>query len=308
MYVFCRDRDSNIPNVVAAVDCVVLEMHVPRSTKFKDEEQTNISSQFCRKGYFAVTLLAFVDAHMRFLSASITCGSSSHDSTQFAASNLGHLLSLPKAQGGIGTEWVVLGDDAFKALPHVMTPFQKQWLTNEQKNFNYCLSKLRSCVERAFGLWKGKWGIFWRPLRVSQINIPKVVEVTCRLHNLCINRHVSDNLEDFVVADDVFWRRTCSDAVRAKYIRSGRSLPEAPQAQPPVRYADAASINGIIHGVPSAEGMRRLRKEAMNAIAAKGVMRRISRLPPKVHRVAVTNAQGSVRVVGDLSDAHCASP
>ncbi len=185
-----RDRDDNVPNVVAAVDAVVLEMRAPTSTRLRDKKQTNISSQYCRKGFFATTMLAFVDANMRFLSISINCGSSSHDSTLFGCSEMGQLLSKPSSQGGIDSKWVVAGDDAFKTLPHVMTPYQKQWPTNEQKNFNYCLSKLRVAVECAFGLWKGKWGIFWRPLLVQQQNIAKLVEVTARLHNLAINRCV----------------------------------------------------------------------------------------------------------------------
>ncbi len=140
-----RDRDDNVPNVVAAVDAVVLEMRAPTSTRLRDKKQTNISSQYCRKGFFATTMLAFVDANMRFLSISISCGSSSHDSTLFGCSEMGQLLSKPSPQGGIDSKWVVAGDDAFKTLPHVMTPYQKQWLTNEQKNFNYCLSKLARC-------------------------------------------------------------------------------------------------------------------------------------------------------------------
>jgi transposase len=186
------DKGSNIPNVVAAVDCVILQMRAPTRALFKDKEttQTNISSQYCRKGFFATTVLAFVDARMRFLSFSINCGSSSHDSTVFACSKMGNILSRSKAAGGLDPKWVVVGDDAFKTMPHVMTPYQKTWLTPDQKNFNYELSKLRSVVECAFGVWKGKWGIFWRPLLVNQKNIAKLVEVTARLHNLCINRYV----------------------------------------------------------------------------------------------------------------------
>ena len=183
-----HDRDDNIPNVVAAVDCIVFEMRAPTRSKVTDRRQSNVSSHFCRKGFFATTVLAFVDSKMRFLSVSINCGSSSHDSTNFGCSRMGHLLSKSKAEGGIDPKWVILGDDAFKQLPHVMTPFQKQYLSPEHKNFNYCLSKQRCVVECAFGLWKGKWGIFWRPLVVKQRNIRKLVEVTARLHNLCINR------------------------------------------------------------------------------------------------------------------------
>jgi hypothetical protein len=296
------DRDDNIPNVVAAVDCAVLQMRAPPRAPFKDKDkrQTNVSSEYCRKGFFGTTVLAFVDAHMRFLSISITCGSSSHDSTMFEASKMGRLLTKPKGEGGIDNKWVVLGDDAFKAVPHVMTPFQKTWLTPQQKNFNYCLSKLRSTVECAFGLWKGKWGIFWRPLQVNKKNIRKLVEVTARLHNLCINRKVSDNLADFVVADDIFWQRTCSDAVRAKYRKRGRLPPPPAPANAEADFADAATVAQIMEGVPTPEGMRLLRRQAMERIENSGTVRRIARSAAKRARIRANVHDAEQQHIGDV--------
>ena len=91
-----------------------------------------------------------------------------------------------------------------------MSPFAGHTLTPPQRNFNYHVSLLRCIVERAFALWKGKWGIFWRPLRVAQTNIKHVVEVTARLHNFCIDRNCSTNPDDYAVYDDIFWTRTSS--------------------------------------------------------------------------------------------------
>ena len=82
-----------MPNVVAAVDSVVFETTAPQATPFdpenKDAPTSAIGAAFNRKGFFAVTVLAFVDAHMRILSLSMSCQSSSHDSTLFQASELG---------------------------------------------------------------------------------------------------------------------------------------------------------------------------------------------------------------------------
>ena len=81
-----------VPNVVAAVDSVVFETIAPTAHPFdedKNKPTSSIGASFNRKGYFAVTVLAFVDAHMRILSLSMSCQSSSHDSTLFQASNLG---------------------------------------------------------------------------------------------------------------------------------------------------------------------------------------------------------------------------
>lgn len=34
----------------------------------------------------------------------------------------------------------------------------------------------------------GRWGIFWRPLRVKVCIIPLIITVACKLHNICIDR------------------------------------------------------------------------------------------------------------------------
>lgn len=104
-----------VPNVVAAVDSVVFETIAPQAlahdAKEPNANTTAIGSAFnrqryfpitvlafvdahmrifYRKGYFAVTVLAFVDAHMRILYLSMSCQSSAHDSTLFQASELGY--------------------------------------------------------------------------------------------------------------------------------------------------------------------------------------------------------------------------
>ena len=54
----------------------------------------------------------------------------------------------------------------------------------------------RQVVERAFGLLVARWGIFWRPLRVSVDKIPLVIRVCCKLHNICIDRFSEKHLPD----------------------------------------------------------------------------------------------------------------
>ena len=78
-------KGAIIPNVVASVDSVVLQRKAPVASK-----ERNVAGNFCRKGYFATTMLAFVDAAGRFLHISISCASSSHDSTLFGSVTLAH--------------------------------------------------------------------------------------------------------------------------------------------------------------------------------------------------------------------------
>ena len=114
------DISPAIPHVVAAVDSVIFERIAPTATALDDPQQTAIGSQFCRKGYFGVTVLAFVDAQMRFLSISISCGASSHDGTLFSCSKIGAALDDGRR---VAPHWLVVGDDAFKSKGHIISPF-----------------------------------------------------------------------------------------------------------------------------------------------------------------------------------------
>jgi hypothetical protein len=202
-----KGMGATIPGVVAAVDSVCVQRKAPHARKSDTGTfTTSIAQAFNRKGYFATTVLAFVDANMRFLSVSMSCYSSSHDSTLFSCSSTGNYI----ASGQLDSQWLIVADDAFVCKGNIITPYVKHSLSMPQRNYNYFLSMLRQVVERSFALWKGKWGVFWRPIDVHECNIKPLIEVTCRLHNYCIDSKCSANLESCVCHDDVFWERTAA--------------------------------------------------------------------------------------------------
>jgi hypothetical protein len=231
-----------IPNIVAAVDSVVIHRKAPVASKEK-----NIAAQFCRKGYFATTLLAFVDASGRFLSTSITCASSSHDSTLFACSKLGRKI----LSGGLGDKWSIVGDDAFTCGGNIITPFAKHTLNPKQRNYNYFCSLNRQAVECAFGRWKNKWGILWRPLLVDSANIKAVIQVTCRLHNFSIDQGTgsAENVAFEPPLEDLWWQvrllpnYTCITPLT--HASRGQQVPESlPLAGPPAHLSPSYSLCG----------------------------------------------------------------
>ena len=180
----CSGKGKAIPGVVAAVDSVCIQRKAPSAKKNADNVfTTTIAQAFNRKGYFATTMLAFVDSNLRFLSVSMSCYSSSHDSTLFSCSKLGHLV----AEGGLDKRWLIVGDDAFVCRGNIITPYTKHSLSPAQRNYNYFLSMLRQVVERAFGLWKWKWVIFWRPLCVSETSkLSWSARAVCDAKRVCI--------------------------------------------------------------------------------------------------------------------------
>jgi hypothetical protein len=67
--------------------------------------------------------------------------------------------------------------------------------------FYYYLSLNRQVIEQALGILVQRWGIFWRPLRLSMHHHGVAICVACQLHNLCISdvdsnkvRHVTPGM------------------------------------------------------------------------------------------------------------------
>lgn len=113
-------------------------------------------------------------------------------------------------------------------------------------------------MERAFALWKGKWGIFWRPLRMHATNIKLVVEVTARLHNFCIDRSCSVDPNDYCVYDDFFWTHT---APQKKTGPRRHIAPPAPFTD--VVFADAETIAHVFGHNDRERSQRWLRHEVI---------------------------------------------
>lgn len=84
----------------------------------------------------------------------------------------------------------LLGDAAYGIHPQIMVPFiDNDHLSRRQNNFNFCLSSARMSIERAFGVWKGRWRSILDVLPIVTITkIPEYILATAVLHNVCIMR------------------------------------------------------------------------------------------------------------------------
>jgi hypothetical protein len=270
-------RGGVIPNVVAAVDSVCVHRKRPTITN-----NSAVSCAYNRKGYFASSFLAFVDAECRFLSVSMPCYSSSHDSTLFACSKVPRyrfllyffLLRISRVQlgrqisnGTLSGNWLIVGDDAFVCKDNVITPYVRKALSKSQRNYNYFLSLNRQAVERTFALWKWKWGIFWRPLLINDHNIKIVIETTCRLHNLCIDVKRGGTFEDYIYHDDIYWQRVAASNVSRRSRR--RLFTEQTPLELEPTYADAQTIAAIT-GVRADAPARTVRQRILQHVHDSG--------------------------------------
>lgn len=134
-----------------------------------------------RKDFYSVILQAVVREDLRFIDVFAGYPGKVHDARVFRNSPL--FLNGP----ALCRDGHLLGDSAYPNLPWLLAPFRDNGhLTNSQIQFNYVHSSIRSNVERAFGILKGR---FKRLKHIDQKNVTDIVKTivaACVLHNICI--------------------------------------------------------------------------------------------------------------------------
>jgi DDE superfamily endonuclease len=113
--------------------------------------------------------------------------SSTHDSTAYIVTQ----LSKDIKSGKLPKDYHVVLDEAYPCTEQEMSPWKGRKLSTEKDAFNYYMSLNRQVIERAFGILVQRWGIFWRPLRLSMKHRGTAIRVACKLHNVCIGYSVN---------------------------------------------------------------------------------------------------------------------
>lgn len=81
-----------------------------------------------------------------------------------------------------------IGDDAFPLCKRMMKPFGgRKGLTDEERIFNYRLSRARRCIENTFGILSSKWLVLKKSMFCSPERAQKLITSCCLLHNYAIN-------------------------------------------------------------------------------------------------------------------------
>ena len=127
------------------------------------------SYYFKYKGMFSIVLLGLVDADYKFIYVDIWCNGQISDGRVFRNSTLSsalkeNKLNIPRPRIVGDREnllpYVVVADDTLPLQQHIMKPYSSRNLTNEQRIFNYRLSRVRRTVENAFGILDNRFGVF----------------------------------------------------------------------------------------------------------------------------------------------------
>jgi hypothetical protein len=177
---FANYSNNRMKGCVMAIDGWVCVTRQPT----KEEACGNVTAYRNRKHCWGIVCLAGCDARCRFTMFSCQNSGSTYDSTAWQFTSLRTALE----EGKLHKDYYVIGDEAFVNTQQFLVPWGGRNLGIWKDSFNYHLSSMRQCIERAFGLLTQRWGIFWRPLNCRADKWPLICIVAAKLHNFCIDR------------------------------------------------------------------------------------------------------------------------
>jgi hypothetical protein len=95
-------------------------------------------------------------------------------------------------------------------------PFKggKTTLCGKEANWNFIQSSTRMCVERAFGILKGRWRVIMKRCEVPLRSMPDIVATCIVLHNLCIVNKEGIEEDWIVEAENKLSRRIDEGGIR----------------------------------------------------------------------------------------------
>ena len=159
------------------------------------------------KSCFSIVLMACVDANSRFIFIDVGNYGSNNDSGIFAHSKFGSAikegkLSLPDDDIIHNLEnygkmpYTFVGDEGFPLLQNLMKPIPGKHLPEEQRVYNYRLSRARRIVECAFGKLANRWRVLHTKIPLQPEGAIKVVKASCLLHNYLSCHDKTENISD----------------------------------------------------------------------------------------------------------------
>lgn len=174
----------NFPHAVGAIDGKHIRITCPANEG---------STYFNYKGFYSIVLMALVDGDYKFLWVNVGTQGSASDAQIFNDCELKEALEdgsiglpapEPLPRDDRNMPYFIVGDDAFALRTWLMKPFSKRNLTDEERIFNYRLSRARRIVENAFGILANRFQCLLGTMKQSPKTVATIVKAACCLHNL----------------------------------------------------------------------------------------------------------------------------
>ena len=173
----------NMPHVIGAIDGKHVRLKCPKNTG---------SYYHNYKGFFSLVLLAICDANYCFTLFDLGQYGSNNDSGVLLNSNMSkcieeNSLNIPESEALNGCwydplPYFLVGDEIFPLKEWLMRPFPGK-LTEQERIFNYRLSRARRVIENCFGILAARWRIFSTPIEASVDHAQQYTLACMSLHN-----------------------------------------------------------------------------------------------------------------------------
>lgn len=195
------EEEWDFPHALGAVDGKHIEIECPPG------EGSNCYNYL---KYHSIVLMAISDARYRFIYVDIGSFGHQNDAAIFSSTDIYSRfdkgieeIPSPRDVNGHMLPFTLLGDDIFALKPWLQKPFPGKNVDEDEKVYNYRLSRARRTVENAFGILRARWRIFSRPIKGKLDLIDGVVKACVCLHNYLL-LHVNAKYlpPGFVDSDD----------------------------------------------------------------------------------------------------------
>lgn len=124
------------------------------------------------------------DSNCKFIAVTCAHVGSTNDALAFSGSSLTDLCGSQQYP----FHWN--RDPAYTNTNQLMSPYEGKQLNIWKESLNFFHSQVRITIERTFGIFVQRFGIFWKALQFDVSFIVEIVHCCCRLHNFCIDNNV----------------------------------------------------------------------------------------------------------------------
>ena len=147
------------------------------------------------KGFFSIVLMGLVNANYELIMIDVGANGRVSDGgvlyyTKFGQKLRHSELNIPPPSAMANTSnkfpYVFIADDAIALDTHLMKPYGNCHLTNNQRIFNYRLSRARRVAENSFGMLVSRFEVFKKAINLSPHKASTITLACSYLHNYLI--------------------------------------------------------------------------------------------------------------------------
>ena len=178
----------------AAIDGLAIRIRAPRNNLNQTRYYSGNKKMYC------LNMQGVCDANCKFLAMSCKHSGSTNDGIAFQTSD----LAVNCSEQPFPFHWV--GDPAYPLWDTLIIPYtgvNLHIVFPSRESFNFWHSQLRITIERTFGIFMRRFGIFWKALEYDIYFVTQIVHACCRIHNFLMEtRSPMPNALDPIVEID----------------------------------------------------------------------------------------------------------